>query len=76
MAWSGVYLFFVLSGYLVGRLAISEMETTGRIKILRFWGRRSLRTWPLYFLALFGNYLLVMVFPPQGRLPLRLFIDT
>lgn len=66
MAWTGVYLFFVLSGYLVGRLAISELATTGKIKILAFWGRRSLRTWPLYFLALFGNY---FVLPPHGEAP-------
>ena len=68
MAWSGVYLFFVLSGYLIGRLALSEVAATGRIRTLAFWGRRSLRTWPLYFLALFGNY---FVLPPLGdsRMP-------
>jgi peptidoglycan/LPS O-acetylase OafA/YrhL len=68
MAWSGVYLFFVLSGYLIGRLVLSEVAATGRIRILPFWGRRSLRTWPLYFLALFGNY---FVLPPlaEARAP-------
>lgn len=64
IAWSGVYLFFVLSGYLIGRLVLSEVAATGRIKLLAFWGRRSLRTWPLYFLALFGNY---FVLPPIGE---------
>ncbi|MFL6230751.1 MAG: acyltransferase family protein [Pyrinomonadaceae bacterium] len=56
IAWLGVYLFFVLSGYLIGRLTLSEIETTGGLKLSAFWSRRALRTWPLYFLALFANY--------------------
>ena len=63
VAWSGVYLFFVLSGYLVGSLAISELTSTGKLHIRKFWLRRMLRTWPLYYLALFGNYL---VMPAYG----------
>jgi peptidoglycan/LPS O-acetylase OafA/YrhL len=51
--WNGVYLFFVLSGFLVGRLAEIELAAKGRLSISRFWIRRFLRTWPLYFLLLF-----------------------
>ncbi|MDT7603885.1 MAG: hypothetical protein QOF61_1882, partial [Acidobacteriota bacterium] len=53
---SGVYLFFVLSGYLIGRLTLSEIAATNELKLSAFWSRRALRTWPLYFLALFANY--------------------
>lgn len=56
IAWSGVYLFFVLSGYLIGRLTLAEIAATGGLKLSAFWSRRALRTWPLYFLALFANY--------------------
>jgi peptidoglycan/LPS O-acetylase OafA/YrhL len=56
MAWSGVYLFFVLSGYLIGSLVSSEIARTGRLDVKAFWVRRALRTWPLYFLALAANY--------------------
>ena len=56
VAWSGVYLFFVLSGYLIGRLALSEVVSTGDLNVRAFWARRALRTWPIYYLALFANY--------------------
>ncbi|MEZ4749931.1 MAG: acyltransferase [Bdellovibrionota bacterium] len=53
--WNGVYLFFVLSGFLVGGLALRELEKTGTLQLRRFWVRRLLRTWPLYFFLLFLN---------------------
>ncbi|MCB9254870.1 MAG: acyltransferase [Bdellovibrionaceae bacterium] len=53
--WNGVYLFFVLSGFLVGGLALRELNETGGLHLRRFWVRRLLRTWPLYFLLLFLN---------------------
>lgn len=56
MAWSGVYLFFVLSGYLIGSLILSEVDRTGQLEVKAFWARRALRTWPMYFLALAANY--------------------
>jgi peptidoglycan/LPS O-acetylase OafA/YrhL len=47
--WSGVDLFFVLSGLLIGTQLWREMKATGRIRIGRFLLRRGLRIWPLYF---------------------------
>ncbi|MGE0449051.1 MAG: acyltransferase family protein [Vicinamibacterales bacterium] len=55
VAWCGVYLFFVLSGYLIGTLALSEVDATGSLRIRAFWARRALRTWPLYVAALIAN---------------------
>jgi peptidoglycan/LPS O-acetylase OafA/YrhL len=47
----GVNLFFVLSGFLITYLLILEKEKNGRIQIFRFYIRRILRIWPLYFLV-------------------------
>ncbi len=58
IGWSGVDLFFVLSGFLVGKLLIDELEQTGRIRVARFWIRRSFKIWPSYFAAYGTAFLL------------------
>lgn len=45
----GVTLFFVLSGFLITYLLLVEQERFGRIAVGRFYGRRVLRIWPLYY---------------------------
>jgi peptidoglycan/LPS O-acetylase OafA/YrhL len=50
--WSGVELFFALSAFLVTALLLKEHAATGRMSIWRFYVRRALRIWPLYFFAL------------------------
>lgn len=45
----GVDLFFVLSGFLIGRLYWREQARFGNVDIPRFLGRRWLRTLPPYF---------------------------
>lgn len=50
--WNGVQLFFVLSGFLVGSLAFHEISACGSLNLKSFWGRRFMRTWPLYFILL------------------------
>jgi peptidoglycan/LPS O-acetylase OafA/YrhL len=45
----GVSLFFFLSAYLITTLLLKERNTTGTIHIRRFYIRRILRIWPLYF---------------------------
>ncbi|MBZ5603454.1 MAG: acyltransferase [Acidobacteriia bacterium] len=49
LGWSGVDLFFVLSGLLIGTQLWKELRKTGGIRIGRFLLRRGLRIWPLYF---------------------------
>lgn len=62
MGWLGVDLFFVLSGYLIGRQLWREYRGTGTVKLAQFALRRGLRIWPLYFatlifvLAVFGGW--------------------
>ena len=45
----GVSFFFVLSGFLITYLILSEINLTGQINIKNFYIRRTLRIWPLYF---------------------------
>lgn len=46
--WTGVDLFFVLSGFLIGRQLWRELERSGTIDVKRFVLRRGFRIWPLY----------------------------
>jgi peptidoglycan/LPS O-acetylase OafA/YrhL len=47
--WSGVDLFFVLSGFFIGGQLWKELQKDGTISIRRFIVRRGLRIWPLFF---------------------------
>jgi peptidoglycan/LPS O-acetylase OafA/YrhL len=47
--WTGVDLFFVLSGFLIGKQLWAELYRTGTISISAFVIRRGLRIWPLYY---------------------------
>ncbi len=49
---TGVDLFFLLSGWLIGSQLFSEHKKFGNIDIKRFWIRRWLRTFPAYFAVL------------------------
>ena len=52
--WSGVDLFCILSGFLIGTQLWKELRSSGTVKVGRFVLRRGLRIWPLYyFLILF-----------------------
>ncbi len=56
----GVSFFFVLSGFLITYLLIQEKENKGKIHILKFYGRRVFRIWPVYYVSLILAFL---VFP-------------
>ena len=56
----GVNIFFVLSGFLITYLILEELKKTKFLDIKKFYIRRVLRIWPLYFLILILGY---FVFP-------------
>ena len=47
--WSGVDLFFVLSGILIGGQLWKELKASGTVDVRRFILRRGFRIWPLYY---------------------------
>lgn len=55
----GVTLFFVLSGFLITYLLLAEKKSTQTVSIKKFYVRRILRIWPLYyFILLLGFFVL------------------
>lgn len=53
----GVYLFFVLSGYLLADNLLNECERFGDVSIRNFLVRRFLRIAPLYYLVISAVFL-------------------
>ena len=47
----GVYFFFVLSGFLITYLLLAEKKKKNTIAVKKFYIRRILRIWPLYYLV-------------------------
>ena len=64
-----VTFFFVLSGFLITYLLLREHERTERISVSRFYARRILRIWPLYFLMVFIGLVLIPAGVKLGRVP-------
>lgn len=54
----GVDFFFVLSGFLIIYLLISEKKLTGKINVKNFYIRRILRIFPLYYFCVCFGFIL------------------
>jgi peptidoglycan/LPS O-acetylase OafA/YrhL len=65
----GVDLFFVISGFLITRLLLAELERSGRISLRDFYLRRARRILPAMLLAIAGAALAAAVLAPDA-LPL------
>ena len=68
----GVVLFFVLSGFLITYLLLSEEYSFKKISIRSFYMRRVLRIWPLYFLIIILAFFIlpnfkIFLFPDYGK---------
>lgn len=62
----GVSLFFTLSGFLITYLLLVELRKTSTVNVYKFYVRRTLRIWPLYYLLTFVTF---FVLPHLVTLP-------
>jgi peptidoglycan/LPS O-acetylase OafA/YrhL len=48
----GVHVFFVISGFLITGLLLAELAATDRVRLTRFYFRRTLRIFPPYYVLI------------------------
>jgi peptidoglycan/LPS O-acetylase OafA/YrhL len=65
----GVDAFFVLSGYLITSLLITEWEGTGSIRLRRFWAGRARRLLPALFVLVAVIGIVLAADPPLLATP-------
>ncbi len=68
LAGYGVSIFFVLSGFLITYLLLAEKEVR-EISIKKFYLRRILRIWPLYYLYLAIAVIIIKLSGAELNLP-------
>ena len=74
IGWTGVDLFFVLSGYLMGYQLLKEIKETNNISFKRFYLKRFFRIIPAYIVVLILYYSLQDYKEGSGMPPLWKFI--
>jgi peptidoglycan/LPS O-acetylase OafA/YrhL len=74
IGWSGVDLFFVLSGFLISGLLFSEYQQRGCIDVKQFWIRRGFKIYPAFYALL--TFTAVLIWMKRGKLPMALLGDA
>jgi peptidoglycan/LPS O-acetylase OafA/YrhL len=74
IGWSGVDLFFVLSGFLISGLLFTEFKRSGTIDVKRFWIRRGFKIYPAFYTL--GSFLVAISLFRTGRVPRALLGDV
>ena len=84
-SWTGVDLFFVLSGFLVSGLLFKEYAKNGFLNIGRFFIRRGFKIYPAFFFFLLATFSLEFILftvynftlsPLAGYIPDLLFVHN
>ncbi|OJH34776.1 acyltransferase family protein [Cystobacter ferrugineus] len=70
-----VSLFFAISGFLITTLLLRERDATGGISLMKFYVRRSLRIFPLYY-AVCALYIVLVAGLEQDVLVRATFFDN
>ena len=65
--WFGLDVFFVLSGFLIGRILLSQLKRGG-LSFRAFYVRRFFRVFPVYYLVLTVSVFLLSRIPEWGVL--------
>lgn len=68
---TGVSIFFVLSGFLITYLILSEIKLKGNFSLKNFYIRRMLRIWPLYFLVIIIAFIIFPVLAKLSKTPIN-----
>ncbi len=77
IGWVGVDVFFVLSGYLITNGLIAPSALTLGARMRRFYVRRTLRIFPLYYATLaVGSIACAFVGAPRPDLAFWLYVDN
>lgn len=50
--WIGLDYFFVMSGFLIGRILLTSQQRRGSVRFPSFFVRRAMRVFPAYYLVL------------------------
>ncbi|WP_321282186.1 acyltransferase [Marinifilum fragile] len=74
IGWTGVDLFFVLSGYLIGFQLLKEFKGSSKINLKRFYMKRLFRIVPAYLAILVLYYSLGSLREGSGLPPLWKFL--
>lgn len=61
VAGYGVILFFVLSGFLITYLLLLEKQKFKKVELGKFYLRRILRIWPIYYLVIILTIFLIVI---------------